>query len=249
MLVQGTYRLRGHVSDVWGCYLNEFGELAWARPEGLAGIPLEERQPPSTPVAYHDRQGKITDWSSATTGVHVVCGSLRRKAVAIELDFDPDIVWFSGEPVELQWTSGRRKNRWRPDFMARTADGERVATVLRPEHSGPQWHERLAVLDEVAEQAQWQVNVVDVPHGVRAANLEWAADYRQMVPIDAWEVEAVLTAFQRPQRVREGALASGVPELAALDLVYRLIWQRRLQIHWDQPLLPTALAWVAPETA
>ena len=68
-------------------------------------------QPPTDPVAYHGRQGKLTDWWSATTGTLVVCGSKRRTYVATELDFDPAISRFAGEPVELHWEQGRIRHR------------------------------------------------------------------------------------------------------------------------------------------
>ncbi|MFJ5595716.1 TnsA-like heteromeric transposase endonuclease subunit [Streptomyces noursei] len=235
--------------EIWAYHRDEQGQLVSARPAELAGVPLEERPPPSEPVAFHDRPGKLSDWWSVTTRGHVVCGSKRRRRVAIELDFDPNIAWFGGEPVELRWRGEQGKQRWRPDFVARTAGGARVVVAVEPEKIGAQWRERLEMLQEVAAAARWQVAVMPVPGGVRLANLEFAADYRQAVPITSEEIEAVEDAFRYERPIGEGALDSGVPYLAALDLAYRLIWQRRLQIHWGRPLLTTATAWTVVEPA
>lgn len=235
--------------DVRGCHLDERGRPVSAAPAALVGVALEERRPPSEPVAFHGRPGKLSDWWCATTDGHVVCGSLRRRRVALELDFDPDVAWIGGEPVELHWHGARGKRRWRPDFVVRTVTGARQVVLVEPEKGGLQWREDLEVVRHVAAAAGWQVSVRRVPHGVRLANLEWAADYRQTVRVPAAEREAVEAAFRRERPIGEGARASGVPYAAALDLAYRLVWQRSLQIHWDRPLMPCATAWLAQGAA
>ncbi|MET8205881.1 TnsA-like heteromeric transposase endonuclease subunit [Streptomyces sp. NPDC005373] len=235
--------------EVRVCHLDEHEQLVSAAPAALVGVALEERRPPSEPVAFHGRPGKLSDWWCATTGGHVVCGSLRRRRVALELDFDPDIAWIGGEPVELHWQGARGRRRWRPDFVVRTVTGARQVVLVEPESDGPQWREDLEVARDVAAAAGWHVSVRRVPQEVRLANLEWAADYRQPVRVSALEREVVEEAFRRERSIGEGARASGVPYAAALDLVYRLVWQRRLDIHWDQPLMPRAAAWLADGAA
>jgi hypothetical protein len=236
------------MTDVMGWHLDQGGELTCSTPADLALVPLEEQRPPTDPVAYHGRQGVITRWWSSTNRSSVVCGSLRRTRVAMEMDFDPDVVRFSGEPLELHWQSGQARRRWRPDFMARTADGRRAVVVVRPEEPGPQWRERLAVLGEVAQQADWRVQERSVPCGVRRANLEWAAGFRQPFPVTRQEERALLAAFAQRRPVLDGVAASGLPYLSGLDLAWRLVWQRRLLADWDAPLLPTSLAWAAGAT-
>lgn len=235
--------------EIRACHLDEQGQLVSVAPADLVGVALEERRPPTEPVAFHGRPSKLSDWWCATTGGHVVCGSLRRKRVALELDFDPDAVWIGGEPVELHWRGARGRRRWRPDFVVRTASGARRAVVVEPEQDGPQWQEDVEAVREVAAAAGWQVSVRRVPAGVRLINLEWVADYRQPVPVPAAEREAVEAAFRCERVISEGALSSDVPYSAALDLVYRLVWQRRLRIHWDRPLMPSATAWLEGEAA
>ncbi|MEU4924705.1 TnsA-like heteromeric transposase endonuclease subunit [Streptomyces parvus] len=235
--------------DVRAWHLDQWGGLTVSTAAGLGGVALEERQPPTDPVAYHGRQGKITAWPSSARS-KVVCGSWRRLRVAVELDFDPDVGRFSGEPVELHWQSGRAKYRWRPDFVARMRDGSRCAVVVQPPRGiGPQWRERLAALDEVARAAGWQVQVRSVLRGTRMENLMWLADYRFADRVDPEREQAVLDAFRRRRPLFEGTRACGVPELAAVDLAYGLMWQRRLLFDWDQPLPEGPLVWTAEVTA
>ncbi|MFE2446093.1 TnsA-like heteromeric transposase endonuclease subunit [Streptomyces sp. NPDC059426] len=231
--------------EVKAWHLDDDGRLVCVAPEALWGVALEERQPPTDPVAYHGRQGKLTDWWSATTGTLVVCGSKRRTYVATELDFDPAISRFAGEPVELHWEQGRIRHRWRPDFLALTRDQQRQAVVLAPHRMGPQWRERLAALREVAAQAGWSVCVRVVPHGVRRENLLLVADFRQPAVCDQAHERALLAAFRRPRPLQEGVLASGVPEYLGRDHVHRLIWRRLLDIDWSRPLLPFSPVWAA----
>jgi hypothetical protein len=230
------------------CRLGARDELVWDEPAALAGVRLEEAQPPSLPVAYRGRPGKIYKWWSSTTGDLVVCGSTRRMRVAMELDFDPDICQFSGEPVELQWRHERHRRRWRPDFVARTAGGRRQVITVRPHKPGPQWGERLAVLEEVAAQADWEVRELRVPRRIRRENLKFAAGYRRPAVLDEGHEHALLAAFAQARRIEDGVKDSKVPYFLGLDHAYRLVWQRRLEIDWTQPLLPTAVAWCATET-
>lgn len=232
-----------YVRHVMAWHLDEKGERVCSTPEELEQVPLEERRPPSDPVSYHGRRGVVSRWWSATNGSGVVCGSLRRARVALELDFEPGVVRFSGEPLELHWLEGRGRRRWRPDFVVRTAGGHRAVVAVRPERPGPQWMQRLDVLHEVAQRAGWRVQERTVARGVRLANLEWAAGYRQPAPVAPWERGALLAAFTRPRPLLEGVHASGLPRLSGLDLAYRLVWQQRLHIDWQAPLLPTAVAW------
>ncbi|KUM68074.1 TnsA-like heteromeric transposase endonuclease subunit [Streptomyces griseorubiginosus] len=229
--------------DVKTWHLDEGGRLVCAAPKALWGVALEERQPPSDPVAYHGRQGKLSDWWSATTGTLVVCGSKRRTYVATELDFDSAIRRFAGEPVELHWEQDRIRHRWRPDFIALTRKGIRQAVVLAPHRMGPQWRERLAALREVAAQAGWSVCVRAVPHGVRRENLLLVADYRQPAVCEDAHERALLAAFRQPRPLAEGVTASGVPDFLGFDHVYRLIWRHRLDIDWGRPLLPFSPVW------
>ncbi|GCD48428.1 TnsA-like heteromeric transposase endonuclease subunit [Streptomyces paromomycinus] len=201
-------------------------------------------------MAYHGRPGKLSNWWCATTGGHVVCGSLRVRGVALELDFDPDIAWIGGQPVELRWRGARGKRRWRPDFMVRTVGGARHAVVVAPDKGdGPQWRENLEVLHEVAAAAGWRVSVHHVPARMRLENLELAGEYRQPMTVPAQEQEALEAAFYHERPLAEGVLVSGVPQGLAMDLAYRLVWQRRLTVHWDRPLGPWATAWCAEAAA
>lgn len=233
------------MNDVVAVFRDREGRLVSCWPQELTGVPLEERSPPTIPQPYRGRAGIITHWPVATTGRMVVCGSLQRWRIAIALDFDSHIEAFSCEPVELRWRVGRRSLRWRPAFVARTRDGTRQ--ILLPAYSGkpPAVHtERLRMLEEAADAAGWQVHHVQEPSGVRATNLQWAAGYR-FPTISMDEERVLLRAFAQPVGVRRGAAASGLPELIALDLAYQLIWQQRVHIDWQQPLLPDALAWAA----
>ncbi|MFF3277333.1 TnsA-like heteromeric transposase endonuclease subunit [Streptomyces chrestomyceticus] len=231
--------------DVRAWHLDEDEQVVCVAPAALWGVALEERQPPTDPVAYHGRQGKLTHWWSSTTGTLVVCGSKRRTYTAAELDFDPGVSRFAGEPVELHWAEGRIKHRWRPDFITVTRSGVRQAVVLARARMGAQWHERLAALQEVAAEAGWQVQVREVPHGIRRDNLLLLADYRQPAVCDRGHERALLAAFGQPRPLCEGVADSGVPDLLGRDHVYRLIWRRRLRIDWDRPLLPISLVWKA----
>jgi hypothetical protein len=199
----------------------------------------------SEPVPYRGRKGIITYWPVATREQTVVCGSLRQWRLAVELDFDPAWAAFSASPVELRWRAGGRLRRWRPDFVARTADGGREVLVLKPSGQESLPAARLEVLEEVAGVAGWRVRQVREPSGLRARNLGWLAGYRFPAGDEEGQGRALLEAFRAPAGLRAGVAASGLDELTGLDLAYRMLWRRLLLFDIAYPLLPDAVAWAA----
>ncbi|AEN07988.1 hypothetical protein K373_06497 [Streptomyces sp. DvalAA-21] len=226
-------------------YREPYGPVRLRSAAGLRGVALEEFGPVSEPVPYRGRKGIITYWPVATREQTVVCGSLRQWRLAIELDFEPAWAAFSAGPVELRWRAGGRLRRWRPDFVARTAEGEREVLVLKPPRQESLPAVRLEVLQEVAQAAGWRVRQVREPSGLRARNLGWLAGYRFAVGDEEGLGRALLEAFRAPTGLRAGVAASGLDELTGLDLAYRMLWQRRLLFDAAYPLLPDAVAWTA----
>lgn len=241
----------GAGQDVVALYREPYGPVRSCSAAALHGVALEEFGPVSEPVPYRGRKGIITYWPVATREQTVVCGSLRQWRLAVELDFEPAWVAFSAGPVELRWRAGGRERRWRPDFLARTADGVREALVLKPPDQDSLPAVKLQVLEAVAWAAGWRVRQVREPSGLRGRNLGWLAGYRFPADDEEGQGRALLEAFRTPTGLRAGVAASGLDELTGLDLAYRMLWQRRLLFDITQPLLPDAVAWTAegPEGA
>ncbi|WP_327321087.1 TnsA-like heteromeric transposase endonuclease subunit [Streptomyces sp. NBC_01210] len=235
----------GAGQGVVAMYREPYGPVHSCSAAGLHGVALEEFGPVSEPVPYRGRKGIITYWPVATREQTVVCSSLRQWRLAVELDFDPAWAAFSAGPVELRWRAGGRLRRWRPDFLARTADGMREVLVLKPLEQESLPAARLQVLEEVAWAAGWRVRQVREPSGLRGRNLGWLAGYRFPAGDEDGQAWALLEAFRQPAGLRAGVAASGLDELTGLDLAYRMLWQRRLLFDVAQPLLPDALAWTA----
>ncbi|GAA2679526.1 TnsA-like heteromeric transposase endonuclease subunit [Streptomyces lunalinharesii] len=235
----------GAGQDVVALYREPYGPVRLCSAAGLRGVTLEEFGPVSEPVPYRGRKGIITYWPVATREQTVVCGSLRQWRLAVELDFEPAWAAFSAGPVELRWRAGGRLRRWRPDFLARTAEGVREVLVLKPAGRESLPAVRLEVLEEVAGAAGWRVRQVREPSGLRVRNLGWLAGYRFPAGDEEGQEQALLEAFREPAGLRAGVAASGLDELTGLDLAYRMLWQRRLLFDIAHPLLPDAVAWTA----
>lgn len=235
----------GAGQGVVALYREPYGPVHLCGAAGLRGVGLEEFGPVSEPVPYRGRRGIITYWPVATREQTVVCGSLRQWRLAVELDFEPGWAAFSAGPVELRWRAGGRLRRWRPDFLARTAEGVREVLVLKPPGPESLPATRLQVLEEVARAAGWRVRQVREPSGLRGRNLGWLSGYRFPAGDEEGQGRALLEVFRQPTGLRAGVAASGLDELTGLDLAYRMLWQRRLLFDACQPLLPDALAWTA----
>lgn len=157
--VAGTER------DVVVLYREQSGPVRRCGAADLRGLAMEEFAPVSEPVPYRGRRGIITYWPVATREQTVVCGNLRQWRLAVELDFEPAWAAFSASPVELRWRAGGRARRWRPDFVARTAEGVRQVLVLIPPGQESLPATKCDVLETVAQAAGWRVRQVREPSG------------------------------------------------------------------------------------
>lgn len=228
-------------------FLDVHGRRVTAPVKALAGEPLEERGSVWEPGSHRGRRGIATWWWAATTGKLVGCASLERQRAAVELDFDPAVVAFSGWPVRLAWTSDGERHELVADFVARTRDGGRALVVCppglwEPQGTGPGWDEVEQVLQEACRRAGWQLRLPRPGSRLRTANLLRAAHYRHPRHRDPETEQALLAAFARPRPLQEGAAASGLPTASALKRAYHLVWAQLLRFDWEQqPLLPTSI--------
>ncbi|MFH9826628.1 hypothetical protein [Streptomyces bobili] len=196
-------------------YREPYGPVRLCSAAGLREVTLEEFGPVSEPVPYRGRKGIITYWPVATREQTVVCGSLRQWRLAVELDFEPAWAAFSAGPVELRWRAGGRLRRWRPDFLARTAEGVREVLVLKPSGHESLPASRLQVLEEVALAAGWRVRQVREPTGLRGRNLGWPWATGSLRATR--RARGLLEAFRQPAGLRAG-VAARLDELTGLDL-------------------------------
>lgn len=221
------------------------GRLARLPVQRAVGEPLEERGAVWEPRAHRGRRSILTWWWSSTTGRLVGCASLERQQVAVELDFDRQVVGFTHWPVRLWWSCGGEDRSLVADFVARTADGQRHVVVCPPAKPGPGWGATVTVLRDACTAAGWRLRLPGASTPVRAANLRRAAQYRHPRHQDDASEKALLEAFTRPRPLLEGVAATGLPAAPTLARAYHLVWAQRLSFDWEAPLLPTSVLAVA----
>ncbi|MEN2424300.1 hypothetical protein AABB02_40140 [Streptomyces rimosus] len=217
--------------------------------EQMREVPLEQLQAFGLPERHPRRRAIPTRWAAATTGQLVDCVSQRRLDVALVLDFDPHLVWFTGQTMELHWRQSGRRRTLRPDFSARTDGGEYLVVVLQPAGcSTTMWEHKHAVLAEAAAAAGWRVHSPAVPTGRALLNLHRLAQWRNPRWFYDPVIDAALqAACRRPRPLREAILASGLLDTLALQPAYHLVWRQRLHIDWGAPVGPDMTVTAAPE--
>lgn len=128
----------------------------------------------------------------------VPCGA----AGWLELDFDPEIAWIGGEPVELHWQGRQGRRRWRPDFVVRTVTGARRVVLVEPETDGPQWREDL--METAAFEAALADHVED-PYDTLAL-------YAAVVTLSERQRDAILLHYGMGFSAAEAAVLMGNEE-------------------------------------
>ncbi|WP_159106620.1 TnsA-like heteromeric transposase endonuclease subunit [Streptomyces rishiriensis] len=229
---------------VWAQFLSPAGRLLEKPVHQVRQERLEERAEVWRPHRYRGRQAIATWWRPAAQARHAGCVSLGALEAAVGLEFDPQVVSFTGWPVRLAWAGSTQG--FVPDFFARLADGRARLVVCRPpERATSGWEETSRLLEAAGEQAGWEVRVH--PGGddtAAASNRRRLSRYRHARLADTDTARVLHQVFARPRPFADGVKASALPELATVARALHLVWMRELLIDWSTPFVPArSLVW------
>jgi hypothetical protein len=231
-------------------------EVAFADEDGEQRLPwtsawsmtFESCRPVREFPSYKGQRHLSGRWWTATTGGLVGYESWLERDTLIMLDFDPDVVGIASQPFWLFWTGADGKPRSHaPDYFARLADGSARVLDCRPA-------DRIKPRDQAAFESTrdacavmgWSYEVVDAPDEVLLGNLRWLAGYRH--PRHELEEPARLlrAGYRTPGELL--SIARGLGDtIAALPVIYHLIWRRELHIDLRVPLHEHSIVASSPE--
>lgn len=229
---------------VWAQFLSPAGRLLEKPVSQVRQERLEERGEVWSPTRYRGRRAIATWWRPAGQARHAGCATLGALEAAVSLEFDPQVVSFTGWPVRLAWAGSAQG--YVPDFFARLADGRARLLVCRPsERATSGWEETARLLEAAGEQAGWEVRVHPGADGTAAAvNRQRLSRYRHARLADADTARVLHQVFARPRPFADGVKASALPELATVARALHLVWVRELLIDWSAPFVPArSLVW------
>lgn len=111
----------------WAQFLSPAGRLLEKPVSQVRQERLEERAEVWRPTRYRGRRAIATWWRPAGQARHAGCATLGALEAALSLEFDPQVVSFTGWPLRLGWADSGQG--YVPDFFARLADGRAAAGV------------------------------------------------------------------------------------------------------------------------
>src|SRR6478736_4875457 len=178
-------------------------------------------------------------WWSATDGRHVGFESWLERDHVMALDFDPAVGAIASQPFWLLWPAAEGGGRYRshaPDYFVRRVDGSAVLVDCRPEHRRkPRDLVAFEMTRQACELVGWEYRLLGAPDQVVTANLRWLAGYRHPRYLDVEVADRLRAAFAEPVALMGGAAAAGDP-IAALPVLFHLIWRHDLVIDLAVPL-------------
>ena len=155
------------------------------------------------------------------------------------LDFDPAVGAIASQPFWLLWPAAEGGGRYRwhaPDYFVRRVDGSAVVVDCRPEHRRkPRDLVAFEMTRQACELVGWEYRLLGAPDQVVTANLRWLAGYRHPRYLDVEVADRLRAAFAEPVALMGGAAAAGDP-IAALPVLFHLIWRHDLVIDLAVPL-------------
>jgi hypothetical protein len=205
---------------------------AWA-------LRLESVPPVRRFASYRGQRHLSGCWWSATDGRHVGFESWLERDHVMALDFDPAVGAIASQPFWLLWPAAEGGGRYRshaPDYFVRRVDGSAVVVDCRPEHRRkPGDLVAFEMTRQACELVGWEYRLLGAPDQVVTANLRWLAGYRHPRYLDVEVADRLRAAFAEPVALMGGAAAAGDP-IAALPVLFHLIWRHDLVIDLAVPL-------------
>ncbi|WP_385617670.1 TnsA-like heteromeric transposase endonuclease subunit [Streptomyces sp. P8-A8] len=213
-------------------------QLPWD--QAVGSVRFEELAPVSAFPVLPGRRWGPGWWWSATTGRHVVHGSVTMRTQLMALDRDPEVTGLSARPMRLIWRdpADGRVRGWVPQLFARYADGSGLlADCPSSPVAGRDGAQRVrVVLEAVCARVGWSYRRLEPPGAVMAANLRWLAGYRHPRYAGPPGVQAAISAaFAVPRPLAAGAASAGDP-LQVLSAVYHALWAGQLVARLGEPL-------------
>ncbi|NSC25702.1 TnsA-like heteromeric transposase endonuclease subunit [Streptomyces albus subsp. chlorinus] len=213
-------------------------QLVWE--QAVASVGFEELAPVSAFPVVPGRRWGPGWWWSASSGRHVVHGSVAMRTQLMVLDRDPAVRGLAGRPVRSVWrdeADGRARS-WVPQLFARYADGTGLFADCpsAPGAGGTGVQRAGAVLEAACARVGWTYRRLEPLPAVVETNLRWLAGYRHPRYQGAPELQAaVVEAFGVSRPLFDGAVSVGDP-LQVLPVVYHALWSGQLVAGLDESL-------------
>ncbi|HEX7160141.1 MAG TPA: TnsA-like heteromeric transposase endonuclease subunit [Trebonia sp.] len=171
------------VFDLAASFEVEFAEIIGGTRRGplaeLWSVPFERVRPVRTFPSFRGQRSFPGLYDAATMDAHVGFESWAERDVAMMLDFDPDVVGFSSQPLWLTWHQDGEERRHAPDYFARLSDGTGTVIDVKADDSiEPSDAEAFAAAERACREVGWVFRRTAGPDAMLAANVRWLAGYR-----------------------------------------------------------------------
>jgi hypothetical protein len=217
------------------------------RVDAAGGVSFEEYLP-ARGIPHRVGQAHTPCWHySTTTNRMIECESYLERVWMTLLDFDPDVVAYSAQPMMIEGADAQGAFTAFPDLFVRRADGRglllEVKNPTRLEH--PRVQLTAARVAACAAAAGWGYRLVGAPaHAQFAANVMHLAGFRRTIGGADEYRSALLALAARP--VAFGDLAAAMPDPAvARAVIQHLCWTGQLRVDLELPLQDTSVVQAA----
>lgn len=218
-------------------YRDEHGTDHLIRAANAAAVAFEDAHPIRDIPAYRGQRHTPGRYWCATTADLLAYESRLEAQWMTLLDFDPDAVALSAQPmlIDAVDTTGAWKHV--PDLFARLADGG--VRLVDAKH--PDQHHQPDVVLQARRTAQlcaawgWDYQLVGAIDAQRWANIAWLAGFRRPLGAGQRVVAQLLNLTANPISIAQLLSFMKNPELARPAL-FHLCWHQQIRFDLDQPL-------------
>lgn len=231
-------------------YRDVRGQAQFTTPDAAASVPFEQVLPIRDIPRYPNQEHTPGLYWSATGGEHLAYESYLECQWMTLLDFDPQVVAMSAQPLRIQGLDSQGSWEHTPDLFVRLSDGTgRIVDVKSPIRvNDADTQLQTARTRALCTLIGFDYVMLAEPPAVPWLNVSWLAAYRRPFDLPGGLEGRVLTQAADPVRIGDLVAAFDVPGLAR-TAVLRACWFGRLSFDLQSPLRDSSLVHTTREAS
>lgn len=216
------------------------------RVQDLVRLAFEAVAPFRTFSAYRAKRNYEGVYPFRNLDAQVEFESLLEGQFLLQLDWENAATAVTAQPFRAHWDSGEQVRSHIPDYFCRLTNGDGLVVDVRPEERvDDAAREAFEFTRRLCEEVGWEYRIYGTPSTHLISNLRVFKQYASFECDDKYMANTLraaarkisitdLISFGTSQEVSGGVTRS---------LIYRLLWERRLQTDWYRPLSSATEVW------
>ncbi|MGC9154811.1 MAG: TnsA-like heteromeric transposase endonuclease subunit [Ferrimicrobium sp.] len=216
------------------------------RVQELVGLPLENAVPFRSFSSYRAKHNYEGVYPFHNLNTQVEFESLLEGQFLLQLDWENTSTALTAQPFRVYWDNDSGVRSHIPDYFCRLDNGDGLVVDVRPEERvDDAAREAFEFMQRLCEEVGWEYRIYGNPDTHLISNLRV---FKQYAPFECEDVymTSILGAAVRKTSITDLISFGASQEISdgvTRSLIYRLLWEQRLQTDYYRPLSSATEVW------